>query len=251
MSNRSLVAGALALALVAVHAPAPAAAAAAAAKPKRAAKAAAAKPAAAKASAAADTGAIATVLGRRVSKADLGPTPPVLLQAAQGDGAKLAEMTTAWESQALTGLVLGTLLDQWARGQNISASDHEVSEMLVMAAKAADSPEGKAANAPKPDTTNVQVRMASAAVVARFKMHAALHQKFGGRVVVDPQAGPLPFDAYKRFLEAEEKAGSFTVTPAWKTRFWAAFASDEGKQFVPEAEASALIRKEWWREGVN
>ncbi len=195
--------------------------------------------------------AIATLLGRPVTPVDLGATPPMLKEAAKGDAAKLTEMTKAWESQALTGLVLGTLLDRWTRQQKIHATPVEVSEMLVMATRAAASPEAKRAGAPVPDTTNANIRMASAAVVARFKMHAALHKQYGGRVVVDPQAGPLPFDAYKRFLEAEEKAGSFALTPAWKDRFWAAFTNETGKQYVPEAEASAMIQKEWWREGVN
>jgi hypothetical protein len=244
MSHRPVVACALALALL--LAPAHARAQAATAKP--AAKAAkAAKPAA---TARAAAPAIATILGQKVTQADLGGTPPQLAAVAKNDPAKLAELSKAWESQALTGLVLGTLLDRWSREQKISASPVEVSEMLAMATKAATSADGKQAGAPVPDTTNVNVRMATAAVVARFKMHAALHKKYGGRVVIDPQAGPLPFDAYKRFLEAEEKAGSFTVTPAWKQRFWAAFASDGDKTFVPEAEASAVIQKEWWREDV-
>jgi hypothetical protein len=239
MSNRSAVACALALALL--LAPALARAQAKGTPPAKT------KPAGA-AAAKASGPAIATVLGRSVTEADLGGTPPMLVQAAQGDTAKLREMTAAWHSQALTGFVLGTLLDRWAQAQKIHATPGEVSEMLATAARAAGTDEAKKAGAPMPDTTNAEVRMAGAAVVARFKMHAALHKLYGGRVVIDPQAGPLPFDAYKRFLEAEEKAGAFTVVPAWKTRFWAAFANDEGKQFVPEAEAATVITKEWWRE---
>lgn len=235
MSPRSVVVGALALALLLAPA-------LAGAQAKATAKA---KPAAAAAKAAP---AIATLLGKNVRPTDLGGIPPQLAAVAKDDPAKLKELSRAWENQALTGLVLGTLLDRWTMQQKITASPVEVSEMLALATQAATSPEAKQAGAPVPDTTNANVRMASAAVVARFKMHAALHKKYGGRVVVDPQAGPLPFDAYKRFLEAEEKAGSFTVVPAWKTRFWAAFDNVDGKQYVPEAEGSVMIQKEWWRD---
>ncbi|MEO6463896.1 MAG: hypothetical protein ABIP29_12555 [Candidatus Eisenbacteria bacterium] len=239
MSPRFVVVGALALALM--LAPALAVAQAKArAKAKPTAAASKSDPAAAPA--------IATLLGKKVTTTDIGGMPSQLAAVAKDDPAKLKELSRAWESQALTGLVLGTLLDRWTLEQKITASPDEVSEMLFMAVQAATSPEAKQAGAPVPDTTNATVRMASAAVVARFKMHAALHKKYGGRVVVDPQAGPLPFDAYRRFLEAEEKAGSFAVVPAWKTRFWAAFNNVDGKQYVPEAEGAVMIQKEWWRD---
>jgi hypothetical protein len=192
--------------------------------------------------------AIATVLGRTITRADLGPTPPMIAQIAQGDTAKLGQMTTAWESQALTGLVLGMLLDRYAEKKKIEASPAEISEMLLAAARVASSPEAVKAGAPRPDTTHAEVRKAGAAVVQRFKMNAALHAEYGGRVLVDPQAGPMPFDAFKLFLQAEEKSGAFTITPAWTPRFWAAFAGEEGKQFVPAAEGKAMITKAWWRE---
>src|SRR5688500_4186862 len=204
MSLRSVVSGALALALL-VSPGFALAQAKAKSTPKPKVTVAPAQPAAA-----AKAGAsIATVLGRSVTRADLGTTPPMLEQIAQGDTAKLAAMTQAWESQALTGLVLGALLDRYATQQKIEASPAEVSEMMAMAARVSESPEAVKAGAGKPDTTLAQVRMAGAAVVQRFKLHAALHKQYGGRVLVDPQAGPMPYDAYKSFLEAEQKAGSF------------------------------------------
>lgn len=241
MSLRSAIPGALALALLV-----PPALALAQAKAKSTPN-----PAATAGPSRAATGgdSIATLLGRPITRADLGATPPMLEQAAQGDTVKLLAMTTAWESQALTGLVLGALLDRYAMEQKIEATPAEVSEMMAMAIRVAETPEAVKAGAPRPDTTHVQVRKAGAVVVQRFKMHAALHKQYGGRVLVDPQAGPMPYDAYKSFLEAEHKAGSFTVSAEWTPRFWAAFTGDEGKQFVPAEEASEVINKAWWREG--
>ena len=247
MSIRSFAATTFAVALIlalAAHAPAHAQAKKAPGKKSPAATAKAAP--AAKAAGPA----IATVLGEPLTRADLGVTPPMLEQAAQGDSAKLVSLRRSWESQALTGMVLGMLLERYTLAQKIEASPVEVSQMLAVATRAAATPEAVKAGASAPDTTNAQIRMASAAVIQRFKMHAALHKKYGGRVIMDPQAGPLPFDAYKSFLEAEQKAGAFTVTPAWKERFWAAFASVEGKQFVPEAEAEKVINTAWWHEEV-
>jgi hypothetical protein len=194
--------------------------------------------------------AIATIHGRPVTLAHLGPMPSSITEAAKGDTAKLEGIRKSWQSQALTGLVLGSLLDDWAATQKIAATPAEVSQMLALASQAAESLKAENPKVPRPDTTNAQVRMASAGVVTRFKMNAALYRKYGGRVLVDPAAGPMPFEAYQRFLKEQEKAGAFTVAPAWKDRFWAAFAP-EGKQFVPEKEAAAMINREWWREGVQ
>ena len=261
MSNRFSVARACALALACVLA-APFAAptfAAETAAPKPAAKPAAttAKKAPAKskaprvptktpASAAVDT--IATVLGTGMTRADLGRPPQAIVESAKGDSAKQAQLTRAWESQAFTGFVLGVLLDKWAVEQKIQAEPAEVSAMLALAQKAAQEPEAKERGLMIPDTTNASVRKASAGAVARFKLNAALHKKYGGRVLVDPQAGPMPFDAYKRFLEAQQKAGAFAVRADWNTRFWAAFDSTEGKTFLAEPEASQTIRRPWWNE---
>jgi hypothetical protein len=252
MSNRSSVACALALAVAC----AVAAASAVSAAPAKTTKTSSASTPRSKAprvpsspsslTPAADT--IATVLGQGLTRADLGAPPSGIEQAAKGDSVKAASLTRTWESQAFTGFVLGMLLDRWTQEQNIHATPAEVSEILAVARKGADDPEAKKRGMPVPDTTSANVRMASAAVVTRFKMHSALHKKYGGRVLVDPQAGPLPFDAYKRFLEAEEKEGKFAIRADWKDRFWAAFAATEGKEFVPDAEAAAVINKEWWRE---
>lgn len=237
MKLRRCAAGLLALALLAAIAPAtPSAAPAAPAAP--------AKRKAAPAAAAT----IATVLGKPIVRADLGPAPPVLQQVAAGDPAKLKSLTARWEGQALTGLVLGTLLERYGVQRGIAATPAEVSEMMALAMKGATSPEAVKAGAPKPDTTDAKFRSAGAAVVERFKLHAALYDQYGGRVSIDPRMGPMPFDAYRSFLEAEQKAGAFTVATAWTKRFWAAFAEDGKQQYVPAAEASKVIHAAWWRE---
>jgi hypothetical protein len=246
MSNRSSVARALALAIAFLVPSIPALGAEPAASGKPATKASTAPTSPASSVASNDT--IATVLGHGVTRADLGAPPAAVEQVAKGDTARLEELTRSWQSQAFTGFVLGMLLDRWAADQKLEATPHEVSQILALARKAADDPEAKKRGMPVPDTTSANVRTASAAVVTRFKMNAALHKKYGGRVLVDPQAGPLPFDAYKRFLEAQEKAGAFAIRKDWSQRFWAAFSATEGKEFVPEAEAAALISKEWWHD---
>jgi hypothetical protein len=184
---------------------------------------------------------IATVLGQKLTRNDFGPVPPVLAQMAGGDAAKLAALNAQWEDQALTGLVLGALLDRFGKQKGIAPTNAEVSEVLAVLSKV----EQRAAA--RPDTTDPTVRGGAVALVGRFKIHAALYAQYGGRVFLDRQSGPLPFDAYRRLLEAEKKAGSYTITPAWEKRFWATLSEDAGRQFVPAAEAKAAISQPWWR----
>lgn len=195
--------------------------------------------------------AIATLFGNEVTRADLGPAPPVLDQMAAGDAAKRKELEARWEAQALTGLVLGSLLDQYAAEQKIAPTPAELSELMHLAAVGAKSPEAVAAGAAPPDTNSAPYRQAATGVIARFKINAAIYNQYGGTVLIDPQAGPMPFGSYQRFLEAKQKAGAFTVAPEWKERFWSAFVIDPGQPVVPEAEARATMNTPWWREGAK
>ena len=65
-----------------------------------------------------------------------------------------------------------------------------------------------------------------------------------------PEEGTWPEEmvrvARSQGLEAELKAGAFTLAPAWKTRFWRPFAEDSARVYVPQAEAMATMTRPWW-----
>lgn len=193
------------------------------------------------------TASIATILGKPVTRADLGAAPRAITQIAAGDAAKQKSLEAKWEAQALTGLVLGTLLDLYATEQKVEATPHELSELLSMSVAGAQTPEAIRAGATPPDTNDARYRLAGAGVVVRFKINAALYKEYGGDVIVDPQAGPMPMGSYRRFLEARQKAGAFTVAAAWKERFWSSFAVDAQQPIVPPAEAAGMMSRPWWR----
>jgi len=84
-----------------------------------------------------------------------------------------------------------------------------------------------------------------------FKIHQKLWRDFGGGRVVIKKFGPEPFDAYRRFLENEQKKGSFAILDdALRAAFWAQL--DEKKQrFASESEAKRLMTTAWWVEAAK
>jgi hypothetical protein len=56
--------------------------------------------------------------------------------------------------------------------------------------------------------------------VESWKFNKALYEQYGGRVIFQ-QAGIEPLDAYRAWLEDEEKAGNFEINvPKWNDAFW-------------------------------
>jgi hypothetical protein len=144
--------------------------------------------------------------------------------------------------------VLGLMLDRFGKEHAIAPTPLELSEVLAVLVQEAPKSDALVQRAP-PDTTDPQVRSAANALVARFRIHEALWRIHGGRVLIDPRSGPLPFDSYRKLLEAEQKAGSFRLPAAWQKRFWSTFAEDSTRGFVSPEVATAAMTRPWWRPG--
>jgi heat shock protein HslJ len=86
------------------------------------------------------------------------------------------------------------------------------------------------------------------AFIRQWKINGALQKKYGGRIIFQ-QAGPEPLDATRRFLEAAQKAGDFTIAnKALKKPFWAYYLDTARHSFYkpgsPE-EAAAFKTPPW------
>ena len=82
--------------------------------------------------------------------------------------------------------------------------------------------------------------------VRQWKVNAALFQDYGGRVIFQ-QGGPEPVDAYRRFLEEQEKQGSFQILDAAMVApFWNYLVNDKMHAFLPEAEGRRAMARPWW-----
>lgn len=66
-------------------------------------------------------------------------------------------------------------------------------------------------------------RQAATVAIRRWKASVALHARHGGPVAVTP-AGPEPLAAHRRFLEDEQRKGTWKLAdPALERAFWAHF----------------------------
>lgn len=83
-------------------------------------------------------------------------------------------------------------------------------------------------------------------LVRGWKINQALFARYGGRVVFQ-QAGVEPLDAYRAFLEEHAKQKSFQIFDARAAAdFWAYFTNDDLHVFYDPGEGRRLIETPWW-----
>jgi hypothetical protein len=86
------------------------------------------------------------------------------------------------------------------------------------------------------------------AFIRQWKINRALYGQYGGRVIFQ-QSGPEPLDAYRRFLEEQEKRGAFTILDkAFEEKFWNYYRNDAIHSFyAPGSEEEAqAFETPWW-----
>ncbi len=82
--------------------------------------------------------------------------------------------------------------------------------------------------------------------VRRWKINKALFAKYGGRVIFQ-QAGVEPLDAYRDFLQEQEKNGAFRILdPKYKAPFWRYFTNDAMHSFYAGDDGAKFINTPWW-----
>lgn len=87
------------------------------------------------------------------------------------------------------------------------------------------------------------------AFIWQWKVNQALHREYGGRIGYQ-QGVPEPLDAYRRFLEAAQARGDFTISdPALAADFWRYYRDDSIHSFYQagSAEEAAALTEPWWR----
>lgn len=91
-------------------------------------------------------------------------------------------------------------------------------------------------------------RVIAAAFIRQWKINQSLYREYGGRIVFQ-QGGPEPLDAYRRFLEHQQKRGAFAIADAGlEATVWRYYRNDAIHSFYPAGsteEAQAFARP-WW-----
>jgi len=82
--------------------------------------------------------------------------------------------------------------------------------------------------------------------VRAWKINQALYRKYGGRVIFQ-QAGAEPLDAYRAFLKEAEKKGSFQILEKqYVASFWRYYTNDAMHTFCSRDDGAKFINTPWW-----
>jgi hypothetical protein len=108
---------------------------------------------------------------------------------------------------------------------------------------------GSTAATPQEAAEDAQVRRTiAAAFIRQWKLNQALYRDYGGRIIFQ-QGGPEPLDAYRRFLEEQQKQGAFAIADkALEAPFWRYYTNDAIHSFYPagSAEEAKAFQNPWW-----
>jgi hypothetical protein len=86
------------------------------------------------------------------------------------------------------------------------------------------------------------------AFIWQWKVNQALYREYGGRIGYQ-QGGPEPLDAYRKFLEAAQARGDFSIaSPTLEADFWRYYTDDSIHSFFEPGsqEETAAFTVPWW-----
>ncbi len=138
----------------------------------------------------------------------------------------------AKDGNALAHVLLRDLLFSLARKEGIIASAKEVDAVLARGGSAEP-------------TTQEQRRFITEIVVAA-KVDQLLWKRYGGRVAM-MMFGPVATEAQLRYLQDEEKKGTFTVLdPELAKQLWPAVACENQQTVTDPEEVRQLMTTAWY-----
>jgi hypothetical protein len=98
-----------------------------------------------------------------------------------------------------------------------------------------------------PEFAEAETRIAEAFIL-QWKINQSLYRQYGGRVIYQ-QGGPEPLDAYRKFLEAAQQSGDFSISKKdFESALWNYYTTDNIHKFFPESgnEKDQAINTPWW-----
>lgn len=138
----------------------------------------------------------------------------------------------------LESMVLPPLYERFATENHLVATKAEIADFIA----ATNDP---AQPAMRPGESAVMRDMAKTFVL-NWKISKALYQKYGGEVIFQ-QANPMePIGAERQFLEAQEKAGAFTIVDTQeRAKFYAYYLPPYSFVISP---SDVNYEQPWWRQ---
>ena len=180
---------------------------------------------------------------------EFAPLPPAEAIATVGSLSLFTE-----DVDALRGIILSRLLDDYALEHDITVDEREIDAYRARMDKqlredlGENYDDGASLSAEeRAEVDRMRTTMAES-VIRNWKVNAALHQQYGGRVIYQ-QLGPEPLDAYLALLRDAHAANRFAINqPELEQAFWSFFTDDQRHSFVSpdsEDEARAFTTPPW------
>lgn len=133
---------------------------------------------------------------------------------------------------------------------NLSEDERKalVSEIATLDELSATLAELATSAAQNPQETEQSRQMVAAAFIRQWKINQALYRQYGGRIIFQ-QGGPEPLDAYRRFLEDQQKRGTFRILATeFAEDFWRYYLTDALHSFYQPGSKEEVQAFEvpWW-----
>jgi len=188
---------------------------------------------------------IGYIFGQPIPYSELLP-PPELLQQQQDklSPEDLNALYSQYRVGRLTGIVFGTLLEKHVSDNKIQPpTEQEIQEFIAKSREGR--PEYAAEVANNKEMQDME-RNVAIQFIQSWKINKSLYQQYGGRVIFQ-QSGPEPIDAYKSFLQEQQRSGSFKFTDKQlENEFWEYFVNDKLHQFLSTTDGAQAMTTPWW-----
>jgi heat shock protein HslJ len=169
----------------------------------------------------------------------------------------LGEEIRTDDSAEMQQIILTRLFDRYTAEHGLKATDEEIETWVTRMQQAMDADGFNAVNELTPEEAaefQSMRRQMARSLIDHWKLGRALYKQYGGRIIYQ-QLGPEPLDAYRKFLQEQQKAGAFAIEVLeYEADFWDYFINDTMHDFMEEGsedEASAFAVEPWERLGSS
>ncbi len=163
------------------------------------------------------------------------PLPPVVASV-------FGEPLRAADLSELQGRLLSPLFDRYAAERGIKVEESELATYLDNMRRGMEAEGLTAGDDLSPEEAiemDAMRRSMGEGLIRQWKINRSLFETYGGRIAYQ-QMGPEPLDAYRKYLEARQAAGDFTIEdPAMAEQFWQYFGDTARHDFMEPGSKDA------------
>lgn len=150
------------------------------------------------------------------------------------------------DAENLDGIIFGALREKFAKDNKIEPTQAELDAFVAKSEELDDSRPVPLPTEFSEEEMNTARRDLAVGFVTTWKVNKAFYDQYGGRVIFQ-QFGPEPVDAYRDFLEEQEREGAFEIIDKqYEDDFWDYFVNDSSHMFLSAEEGARAMTTPWW-----